>query len=365
MRVPDRLRRRHWARILVVTLAVTLIVVVGVGAAVSLATFNPYNPTWEGTSEFRTMLADDPETDHTFVRSADEYATLGDGDVAIVFAPDESYDPEASAAVREFVERGGTLVVLDNFGPHGNDLLEAVGADMRFDGALLRDEQHYDRAPTMPIADGMTAHRLTVDVEAITLNYGTALHADEEDVVVRTSNVTYLGEEDDEIGDDDELAAYPIVAVESVGEGDVIAIGDPSIAVNEMLYRTDNRAFLANVAASGDRVAIDVSHTAAIPPLRVGLLTVRAEPLLGGLLGLAGIVAIAAIAATGRPVHLPERWRRRVPGWNEPRDPPSIDPAARRAAIRERHPDWDDEHIDRVMAAFNRDNDESFAGNDT
>ena len=357
MRLRGSIRNKgvlDWPKVVFISLVLTVIVVLVIGSMVSLAAFNPYNPTWEGTSDFRTTVieADDPG----FLYSADRYDDLSGSETVFVFAPTEEYDDADAARITAFLDRGGTLVILENFGDAGNELLADFGADARFHGDVLQDEQHYDRSPTMPIATGVHNHSLTSGVESVTLNYGTALTGlENESVVITSSSVTYLGTEDAVIDDDAELDAYPIVGVESIGEGDVITVSDPSIAVNEMLYRTDNRQLLKNLAATGDDVVIDVSHSSPIPPLRFGLLVFRTTPLLAGFLGILGILGISLLGERRLPhVQIPAALRMRVPPWLLPSRPsPTVDIENRRQLLADTYPDWDPERRERVLAALN------------
>ena len=60
---PSRLRvraRRHWAIALAGGLGVTVLLVVIVAGMTSTAAFEPYNPDWDGTSDFRTDADADP-----------------------------------------------------------------------------------------------------------------------------------------------------------------------------------------------------------------------------------------------------------------------------------------------------------------
>ncbi len=320
------LGRVEWPRLLLVGLLVVVVSALGIGGAITMAVFHPFNPTWEGTSEWRVGIEDDPQHEVTFLQSEDDYERLTANDTVYVFSPEERYDEEAVQAIDDFVAAGGTLVVLENFGENGNQLLADLGVEMRFDGLVLQDEQHYDRDPKMLIANQPEEHPLTVEVAAITLNHGTAVSAPEASVLLSTSNVTYLGEEDAEIGDDD-LATYPVVAVEEIGAGQVIAVGDPSIAINEMVHLSDNWPLLHNFARGSDRIAIDLSHTAPIPPIRLGLLMIRANAWLGSMLGILAIVSVAAIQARGREETPFGRTTKRTgQGGSESRSPAASTP---------------------------------------
>ena len=383
-------RGLDWPRVLFAALTVAVAAAVLVAAATSTAAFGPYNPSWDGAAELRQGIESEPGVESELIRDTARYeASEPEETVAFVVAPDEPYAEEDAERVRRFVEEGGTLVVLENFGTNGNELLAAVSAETRVDGVLLRDEQEHYRGPTMPVATGVTDHPYTEGVDRLTLNHASALEvpdeadegetadgADEPTVLVRTSEYAYRDTNGNgDLDDDETLDAYPVAAVENVSDGRVVVVGDPSIAINAMLDEPDNRAFLRGTYADADRVLIDASHNEDLPPLTGAVLTFRELPLAQVFVGALGIVGIAALSRRRLRPAL-ERGRPRVGGrlgradavarsdrrWDEPFDHrmqalvdrDDVD-AHRAAVLRERHPEWDEERVRRVIAALNRD----------
>ncbi|WIV68861.1 DUF4350 domain-containing protein [Natrialbaceae archaeon AArc-T1-2] len=353
-------RDPDWPRVVLAGLAIALIVAIAVAGATSTAAFGAYNPAWDGTSEFRDSVATDPNAEHEIVRDATRYDDLErNGTVAFVVAPEEQYGDDAEH-VRGFVDDGGTLVVLENVGQSGNALLADVGADARTDGRLIRDEQYNDRGPAMPIATDVANHSITEDVDQLTLNHGTVVHPDGATVLVSTSEFAYLVDDpDSDLEESDaELDSYPVATIEDVGDGRVVTVGDPSIAINIMLDEPNNQALLEGLYQDEERVVFDLSHADDVPPLTGALLVVRGSAVGQVLLGLLGV---AAVATASRP-----RWLRaglaRVRAFGPPMDrgrsqdepTATLSDAERAAYIRRRHPDWDDERVQRVIAALNR-----------
>ncbi|WP_226482540.1 DUF4350 domain-containing protein [Natrinema amylolyticum] len=359
-----------WPRALLVTLALATVGTLGILAATSTAAFSPHNPTWDGATDLRDEIEADPDIESELIRDSIEYEAFSDesaanGTVAFVVAPDEPYTDAEAARIRTFVENGGTLVVLENVGENGNALLADVGASARADGRLLRDEYENDGGPAMPVATGVENHSLTDGVDRLTLNYATAVDPGSENttVLVTTSDLAYLTADDDRLGPDDELGTYPVATVESVERGRVVTVGDPSLVINVMIGRPDNGRFVRELYGDADRVLLDVSHTADVPPLTAAVLTIRAVRPLQLLLGVGGVVAIAA--ASGRRARsVAVRARRLLPGDRsrraDPRDGSAssarsssvsvLSDAEREAIVRRRHPEWDDDRIQRVIA---------------
>ena len=282
---------------------VALVVVVGaaliVGGATSGAAFDAFNLDWDGTSDLRET-ADAAGSEPVVVRNTTEYADYGEGDLAVVLSPDREYGEDDATRVREFVHRGGTLVVAERDGPHGSALLEAVGAEARPEGPILRDERHHHRDPALPIATEVGNHSLVAEgaVESLTLNYGTAVEPGDATVLVASSSYAYLDlDGSGEISDDETARSYPVATIEEVGDGHVIVVGDPSVFINVMQDDLGNRAFVAALADGTNHTLVDVSHGSSPPPLMAILLSIRGSTLLQ--LGL-GVGAILAVAAASR-----------------------------------------------------------------
>lgn len=296
--------RVDYPRVLLAALGTVLVVAVVIAATTSTAAFGAYNPAWDGAGQLRSVAADGG-ANATVVLNTSTYGEVDpERTVAVVLSPETAYGAD-TARLRRFVRRGGTLVVAEDVGPHGNALLAGVGAAARFDGRLVRDENHYARSPALPVATNVTdanaSANLTTGVEQLTLNYGTVLVPNDATVLVGTSEFAYVDENRNEQVDDGEpLRSYPVVTVEAVGEGRVIAVSDPSLFINAMLDQPDNRPFAANIM-DRERVLLDYSHAGAQPPLTVALLQVRDSAVLqGGLLALGVGIVLGASRLLGR-----------------------------------------------------------------
>ena len=351
----------NWPRLVLLGLTAAFVLAVAVVGATSATTFGPYNPSWDGASDLREQVDSDAGVDGEFVSETGRYQDVDpEQTVAFVIAPDEPYQPEEVDRVRQFVENGGTLVVLENFGERGNELLADIGAQARLDGDLLRDERHNYQAPTMPIATGVENHSLTAGIEQLTLNYATAVEPGNATVLVRTSDFAYLVDnEDEELDDDDELGAYPVATVEAIGAGDVIVVGDPSITINAMLEQPDNTVFLRGLYTQGDRVLFDISHSDGLPPLTTALLGFRDSAVLQIVVGVSGVAGLALLSSRRLRPRLPE-VARRLPLWDRSRRGVDREGAlamsdeARARYLRQQYPDWDEQRIERVIEALNR-----------
>ncbi len=349
-------------RLLLGGLVCTVLVALVVLGATSTSAFGLYNPAWDGTSELREQIADDSAVESELLTATAQYETFDPNTtVSFVIAPEQNYDTTEAEQVRQFTERGGTLVIFENFGESGNELLADLGTDARFDGRLLKDEQHNFRGPRFPVATTVENTSQLADVEQLTLNHATAIEPGNATVLVRSSEFAYLtADPDAELDDDDELTAAPVVVRESLGDGEVITVSDPSITINTMLEEPDNAAFLRAVYDGNETVVFDTSQSDDIPLLVNVLLAIRETPLLQVGIGFVGIAGLALLARRdSRPDldHLPAQLLSRIPRLGSQSEPtiPAMTVEEQSAYLRSKHPDWDEERINRVIAAFNRD----------
>lgn len=289
----SRLSDLSYQQMLLLGLVSTTVLSVGVVSTVSSASFGAYNPAWDGTSTLRQQAV--PEgADRVIVTNTSRYNEVDSvSSIAFVISPDRPYTPDEAQRVREFVRSGGTLVIAEDFGPHTNPLLADLGVGTRVDGRPLRDEARYYRSPDLVVATDVSQHTLTAGVQRLTLNHGTALRPDGARVLVNSSAFAYLDADRDGSPDDDErLTEYPVAAVETVGQGRVVIVSDPSLFINSMIDRPDNRQFVETLLSDYDTVLLDYSHTGGVPPLISVVTAVRTSVELRAIVGTLGIVTV-------------------------------------------------------------------------
>ncbi|WP_336339222.1 DUF4350 domain-containing protein [Haloarcula brevis] len=324
--------------------ALTVIALV-YAASTSSAAFGAYNAQWDGAGELRTVAADTGAS-VTLGTNVSQYPTAdADGTVAVVLSPTEPYTSGERARLAAFVRNGGTLVVAEDYRPHGNALLAAVGADARFDGRPVYDNRNYYRNASFPEATPAGDYPETAGVDTVVLNYGTTVRAGDATPLVTTSEYAYLDTDGDaELDNDERLASRPVATSESVGDGRVVAVGDPSVFVNAMLERGDNRRFVRNLLDGHDSALLDYSHADSLPPAAAAVLAVQRSD---ALLLLCGVVLVGTLLAVDRRLdeRLRDYWGR------DPAPEPSLSRDSIEQYISARHPDWEREQIQRVTEA--------------
>lgn len=331
-------------------------------ASTTTAAFGAYNVQWDGTSEFRT-LADD-HTESRVALDTGAYDTRDANDTAaIILSPAEPYSDNESQRIRRFVERGGTLVVADDFGTSANALLRDIGTTARFNGAPLRDEQYYYRAPSLPIATNVTESPYTRTVDQLTLNGATAVDPGSATTLATTSEFAYLDRnQTGNLSTDDELGHYPVIATESLGSGEVITVSDPSMFINTMLAQPDNRALAMTLFEMHDRTLLDYSKAGGQPPLAVVLLLFRSSLATQLITALVGVGTLWGYVQYRRQqvdrsgwleTVLPTSVYERLPFWirgptaNRHKTP--VDDEVVLTSLRSEYPELDDAELRRMM----------------
>jgi hypothetical protein len=321
------------------------------GGVTSGAAFDSFNPEWDGTSELRST-ASDTGSEPVIVQETIRYDEYGQNDIAFVLAPTDQYEDRDIDHVRGFVERGGTLVVAARDSPEAAALLAGVDAEARPQGSVLRDEQQYYRSPALPVATNVSDHPLVAGVESITLNHGTAVEPGDATVLIASSQTAYLDIDGDEtLSQNETLAPYPVVTVESIGAGQVLVVGDPSVFINVMQQETANDQFTSALVNGTDNTLVDVSNRGSPPPLIQAQLAIRDSALLqvGVGVGLLTLVGLATRVIGRRPDQGPPR--------------PALEPDELVGGYERLYPDIDSETVRRLTKGLitgrsqSRDND--------
>ncbi len=339
---------------------ITIFLLTNVGLVMAMSTsttaYGPYNADWDGGTELRDQTRSagaEPE----IATSTAVYLDSGSDSVAFVLAPTATYTEADISRLRQFISRGGTLVVAGEGANTTNDLLAGLDVETRLNGTSVRDDQSNYRNASLPRATNVSEHSLVNDTDALTLNNGTVLDVPERDVtddpserpsvLVRTAPSAYLDTNGNRTLDDTEtIGSYPVAAVEPAGSGRVVVVSDASVFTNAMLEQDGNAAFTRALSRNATTAVLDYSHRPPLPALTYTLLTVRSAPAVQTLLAVLVLGAITLWAR--RPtVRVPESLRSLV-GDDQPEVDTTLTEAEITEFVRERHPEWDSDRIERV-----------------
>ena len=333
-----------YPRALLAALAVTVFIALLVAGSTSTAAFGTYNPSWDGTAALRERATTAGIDSEVVTDTSEIAAGPAEGTVAVVFSPDRRYSAADVAHLSEFLEHGGTVLVADDYGRYANSLLSRLGANTRINGTPLRDERNNYRSAAFPVTTAVSNHSLVANVSGLTLNHGTVLRPNGATVLVNSSSFSYLDtDRNGQLGGTETIGRHPVATVERVNGGRVVVVSDPSVFINAMIDRPGNAEFVENLFAGSERVRIDASHTADVPPLVRTLMILRESSSAQLLVGVAGL-ALVALSSRGSEIvarirHLLDR----SPDRSHRPSPADLD-----AAVRARHPEWDPERVRRI-----------------
>lgn len=200
-----------------------LLTIVGTAADVRAAPFDLSGTDWEGCSELVRLARAELGTQRVVATSQIDFHELRPEDGVVLLHPERNLDVDELA---KFMRAGGRVVMLDDFG-RGDSLLRHFQMDRvappRHPAESLRHN------PQLALAEPASAHPVVADVQRVVTNHATGLsHPDLSPVL----KIRGQGEPD-----------VAIAVAGAVGQGRLLAVGDPSIVMNSMLRYAGNKAF--------------------------------------------------------------------------------------------------------------------------
>jgi hypothetical protein len=243
---------------LIVTVLITLVVsLICVSLFPSVQSFMRYNTLWNGLRHSLNAI------NASTIDSSQDISQIGTNNV-LVCIPYLQYTDNDLVHLKNYVDRGGTLMIMDDFG-YGNEILSYLGIDCRFSGAPLLDPLYCYKNQWFPeVTDFSPA--VSKDVKEVVLNHATALQNIENSLVIAwSSSSSYLDGNGNGSFDEGELKGpLPVAAKIQVGTGTIILVSDPSILINSMLTKDDNLLFVKSLTGSdinnNVKILVDASH---------------------------------------------------------------------------------------------------------
>lgn len=187
------------------------------------APFDLAGSDWEGCAELVRIARAELGPTRVVATGQIDFHELKPEDGLLLLYPEKSLDVEE---LSKFMRSGGRVVMLDDFG-RGDSLLKHFG--MERVASPRRPAEFLRRNPQLALAEPASAHPVVSEVSRVVTNHPTGLsHPDLSPVLKIRGN----GEAD------------VVVAVAgAVGQGRLLAVGDPSIVMNSMLRYGGNKAF--------------------------------------------------------------------------------------------------------------------------
>jgi hypothetical protein len=224
-------------------MALVIILVVFVSLAAiwfypSVQAFMASNTMWNGINKFSKEFN---------VQNIDSFAALPtapkqDVLIAVPYVP---YTTDELAQMKQFVENGGKLVMMDDFG-YGNSFLEYAGIPARFDNTPLLDPLFNYKNEYFPRILDFNESVTGSGIKVIAFNHGTALSGvSQSQALAWSSSMSFLDTNQNGNLDPGETQGPFVVAASiSLGEGTVDLVSDSSMIMNAAAGSNDNNAFV-------------------------------------------------------------------------------------------------------------------------
>ncbi|MFC2044600.1 DUF4350 domain-containing protein [Chloroflexota bacterium] len=228
----------------------------------SVQDFMAGNKMWNGINNF----SDDFAADN--VDSLDRLPVLPEK-TALVAIPYLGYTNEELSKVKQFVNYGGTLLLMDDYG-YGNDVLAYLDLNTRFSNKPLLDPLFCYKNQRMPRITDFAPDVKENGISVIMLNHATTLfNTEKAQLIAWSSAASFLDIDENESQSQDESnGPFPIAAKFQFGKGVIFAISDPSIVIDSMVSRDDNYRFIEYLTGdNGEQkhIMVDRSHLSKTP----------------------------------------------------------------------------------------------------
>jgi hypothetical protein len=248
--------------LMIVLAIVVLSSVISVRLYPSVRDFMQGNFLWNGISDFADSVGAQQTDSLTGLPQPPDKSVL----IEIPYIEADSAD---LAGIKNFVEQGGTLIILDDFG-YGNTLTQGLGIGARFDHSLLLDPLFCYKTPNLPKITDFSPQIKAAGIEAVGFDNGTVLDLDDPShATAWSSDQSFLDSNRNGKRDPKEIGGpFPVAAEYAVGKGTVELVADPSVLINTMLEKNDDAKFvnyLIDRAGLGENVFIDRSNLAKSP----------------------------------------------------------------------------------------------------
>src|SRR5689334_15100484 len=201
-----------------------LVLVLFVPASASAAPFDLAGGDWEGGTELVRLARAELGAARVVATTQLDFTELTPEDGLLLLYPERSLDVDE---LSKFMRAGGRVIMLDDFG-RGESLLQNFG--MKRVPSPRQPAESLRHNPQLPLAEPASAHPVVADVNRVVLNHPTGLVHPDLSPVLR---IRAAGGEPEVV----------VAVAGAVGQGRLLAVGDPSIVMNSMLRYAGNKSF--------------------------------------------------------------------------------------------------------------------------
>ncbi|WP_068320286.1 DUF4350 domain-containing protein [Pyrococcus kukulkanii] len=214
------MKRAFYFTLLAIGIAM-LIMPISIPVFLTNAEFSVFNVGWNGCSEFAKLLHKNGDIIPVF--SPFNSYNLGDKKgTLIIIGPDMSYSQLEIREIKKFLDNGGTLILIDDFGT-GNQILKGLNLSARFSSKMPK-EVFYIKSPYFPVIVRIKDPKISANVSKVVLNMPSVIIGANGSMF--TSKITLLGRN---------FREYPIMTELKYGKGKIILFSDPSVFINDMM----------------------------------------------------------------------------------------------------------------------------------
>lgn len=190
-------------------------------------------------------------------------------ETVLIAIPYVDYYEEDLSTIKRFINKGGTLLLLDDYG-YGNSILGYLGTDIRFTNVPLLDPLFSYKNQWMPRITDFSPELKERGMKVLMFNNSTSLiNVAASEALAWSSRASFLDTNENGNWNRDELKGpFPVAAQFPLGEGKAILISDASIIINSMVGRDNNYDFIKYLTGYynlSKRIVIDSSHLAWAP----------------------------------------------------------------------------------------------------
>lgn len=220
--------------------------------------FSTYNIGWNGYSRLKEKL-NAVTIVESFEKTLD--SIVDPRKTALITVAYKLYSISELEAIRNYLLRGGTLILMDDYG-YGNTVLSYLNVPLKIakSSPLLDPFINY-KNKRFPKAEIVGKNKYIV------LNHASAIIIEEKGVSKNIVNIlafsspfSYLDLNMNGIWDEGEpKGPLPVAASLKYGEGTLVVISDPSIIINSMLNFKNNLEFIESLVKDKE-VFIDQIH---------------------------------------------------------------------------------------------------------
>jgi hypothetical protein len=237
---------------IITAVAVVVLLVFIVRFYYSEADFALENPSWNGFSRLSgTSLRP--------LYASSDTVSLGSSDTLLIASPARDYTQEESNYVYSFLQRGGKVVIMDDFGG-ANSLLGAIGSPITINPVPLCEYEYYHINHSFPSIKYLSPSNEMANVDELVCNHPASLNVSGSAyVLAHTSAWSWLDYNDNSwIDGPEKMGTYNVVARADYGNGQLLVISDPDLFINGMVDMGDNQAFMGNILKGN--AWVDVGH---------------------------------------------------------------------------------------------------------